>query len=365
IAASTAFTSSHTDLRKASVPCSSPGSIIAAFCSTLSCGLRSRLSTIQLSRSVTIALRNSSLARSYPQSRNAPSVNFMMLPLWTSVTMRFLLASAYSIARRTSRFVPVGEIGLMATPESRRICFGPPPSISLFKYSISFFTSGVPDFHILGIFAVDDHVHALGMFHRGRNAREITHRPDACVEIEQLPQRDVQRPDSSAHRRSQRPFNRNAKISNRVHRLVGQPLLEFFECFFSREHFKPGNLALPAVRLFDRRVENAPRRLPDVASGPIPLDKRNDRTVGYNEFTPHEFNRFPILRNGPAVIFLLHVDAPQCVVTLSAQARKNNTVHGHTTLRPRSKKKAYVRVQITWLRGPRSQSRKGRKNVAH
>ncbi len=58
-----------------------------------------------------------------------------------------LFSIAYWIARRTSRFVPVGEIGLMPTPESSRICFDAPFIISLFRKSISFFTSGVPDFH--------------------------------------------------------------------------------------------------------------------------------------------------------------------------------------------------------------------------
>src|SRR6266478_5933808 len=102
----------------------------------------------------------------------------MMLPLCTSVTTRFLFASAYSIARRTSRFVP---------------------------------------------------------------AREITHRPHASVKIEKLPQRHVQRANSAAHGRSQRPFDRDAEITNRIHRFVRQPLLEFVERLLSSEHLKPGN----------------------------------------------------------------------------------------------------------------------------
>src|SRR5207302_10077637 len=66
-----------------------------------------------------------------------------MFPLCTSVTLFLPCASAYLIARRTSLFVPVGEIGLRPTPESQRICFLPSFSISLFKNSSSFFTSGV------------------------------------------------------------------------------------------------------------------------------------------------------------------------------------------------------------------------------
>ena len=51
------------------------------------------------------------------------------------------------MALRTSRLVPVMEMGLMPTPESIRICLGPPFSISLFRNSSSFFTSGVPCCH--------------------------------------------------------------------------------------------------------------------------------------------------------------------------------------------------------------------------
>src|SRR6201998_210741 len=56
------------------------------------------------------------------------------------------------MARRTKRFVPVGEIGLMPTPESQRICFFPAASISLFRNFSSFFASGVPDLHSIPIY---------------------------------------------------------------------------------------------------------------------------------------------------------------------------------------------------------------------
>ena len=64
---------------------------------------------------------NSSFASWYPQSLNAPSVNFMMLPLCTSVTESRFAAIAYSIALRTSRFDPNSEIGLMPIAEPSRI----------------------------------------------------------------------------------------------------------------------------------------------------------------------------------------------------------------------------------------------------
>src|SRR6266852_2710265 len=75
-----------------------------------------------------------------------------MLPLCTSVTLFRLFVSAYLMARRTSRFVPVGEIGLIPTPESQRICFFPSFNISLLRNSSSFFASGDPDFHSIPIY---------------------------------------------------------------------------------------------------------------------------------------------------------------------------------------------------------------------
>src|SRR6202030_1832410 len=93
------------------------------------------------------------------------------------------------------------------------------------------------------------------------------------------------------------------------------------------------NLPRPAVSPFNRRIKNPPRRLPNVSPSPIPLDKRNDRPVRNDEFAPHILDRFSIRRNAPAVISLLHVNAPQWIVMLSTQVKKNITVDGHGTLR--------------------------------
>src|SRR5205823_9016542 len=56
---------------------------------------------------------NRCFAISYPHSRNPPSVNFMMLPLCTSVTERRPARSAYWIAFTTRRCEPNFDIGLM------------------------------------------------------------------------------------------------------------------------------------------------------------------------------------------------------------------------------------------------------------
>ena len=107
---------------------------------------------------------------------------------------------------RTRRLVPVIEIGLMPTPESRRICFLPPFSMSLFRNSISrrsFRRSLLPldaGVNVFGVLAEDDDIHALGMLHRRRHALVILHRTHAAIEIENLPQRDIERANAAADR---------------------------------------------------------------------------------------------------------------------------------------------------------------------
>jgi hypothetical protein len=71
---------------------------------------------------------------------NAPSVNFWILPLCTSVTDFRPLRTAYSMAARTSRLDPVIETGLMPMPESLRM--SQPNSAA--QKSMSRATSGVP-----------------------------------------------------------------------------------------------------------------------------------------------------------------------------------------------------------------------------
>src|SRR5512146_2866381 len=112
-----------------------------------------------------------------------------MLPLCTSVTFLRPFSSAYWMALRTRRCVPVMEMGLMPMPESSRICFGPPLSISLLRNSMSLATSGV---HVFRVLAVDHDVHALGVLHR-RGRAVVLHRANAGVQVEDLAQRHVQR----------------------------------------------------------------------------------------------------------------------------------------------------------------------------
>src|SRR6266566_4874548 len=91
------------------------------------------------SLSGTVLSPKRSLAISYPHSRNPPSVNFMMLPLCTSVTERRPTRSAYAMALATRRWLPNFDIGLMPIALPGRI-FAPKRSV---RNAISASASGV------------------------------------------------------------------------------------------------------------------------------------------------------------------------------------------------------------------------------
>ena len=88
-----------------------------------------------------ICAPNSRCASAYAQSRNPPSVNFMMLPLCTMVKLGLSLSIVYCKALRTRRSVPSRDTGLTPMPEvlGKRILVTP---ISSCKNLMSFCALG-------------------------------------------------------------------------------------------------------------------------------------------------------------------------------------------------------------------------------
>ena len=218
-----------------------------------------------------------------------------MLPLCMSVTTRFLFSqgvlnrAAHQTLGPERRNRLDGHAGIGANllrSAAQHVL------VQEFDQFLHFRRAGFPfdpDINVFGIFAKDDDVHALGMFHRRRHALEIAHRTHAGIQIEDLAQRDVERANPAAHGSRQRAFDGNPEIAHGFHGFVGQPLLEFVVCFLAREYFKPGDLALAAIDQLHGGVKHAPRRLPDVASRAIAFDKRNDGPVGNDEFPVRVF----------------------------------------------------------------------------
>ena len=136
------------------------------------------------------------------------------------------------------------------------------------------------------------------MPHRRRYAGEPAHRPNTGVEIENLPQRDVQRTNAAAHRSGERALDGYAKIARRFHSLLRQPFLEFVVGLFASEHLEPNDAPLAAVSLLNGRIEDALRSLPDIAARAVAFDVGNDRPVGNLEFAAGILDGLAIMRHG-------------------------------------------------------------------
>src|SRR5208282_4413957 len=68
--------------------------------------------------------------------------------------------------------------------------------------------------NIFRVLAEDDDVHALWISDRRWHAGNVFHRPPAGVEVQDLPQGDVQAADSAAHRGRQGTFDGDAEFLN-------------------------------------------------------------------------------------------------------------------------------------------------------
>ena len=111
---------------------------------------------------------------------------------------------------------------------------------------------------VLGVLAEDDHVGQLGLLHRRGDAGEVLHRPEADVEVEDLPQGDVERADAAADGRGQRALDADQVGAEGVEGLVGQPVAGLVERLFAGEDLFPGDLPLAAVGLLRPRRRTPP-----------------------------------------------------------------------------------------------------------
>ena len=159
---------------------------------------------------------------------------------------------------------------------------------------------------VLGILAEDHHIQLLRVLHRAGHTGIVLHRAHALVQVHQLPQRHVQAADSPAHGRGQRSLDGHAKVHRRLHRVIGQPVLGLAIGLLAGQHLVPLHLALTAVGLLHRGVEDAPRGLPDVAARTVAFDERDNRVVGNRVGAVCILDRLAVCRHSNAVIARLH-----------------------------------------------------------
>src|SRR5207253_10439943 len=140
--------------------------------------------------------------------------------------------------------------------------------------------AGVNVFRVL---AEDDHVDLLRLADGRRDAGEVAHGTHARVEVEDLPQRDVEGADAAADRRGQWSLDRDAVLLERLQRFVREVRAVVRVGLVAGEDLVPGDLALPAIDLRDRAIDDVRRGAPDVGSGAVAFDERDDRIVGNDD----------------------------------------------------------------------------------
>jgi hypothetical protein len=97
----------------------------------------------------------------------------------------------------------------------------------------------------------------------------------ADVQIEQLPQSNVQGPDAPSDGRCKRAFDSNQVFLEGGHGVFGEPIVEAIFCGLPGEDLKPGDLARTLVRFLDSGVEYPFARSPNIRTCAIPTDERD------------------------------------------------------------------------------------------
>src|SRR6266705_1280679 len=97
-----------------------------------------------------------------------------------------------------------------------------------------------------------------------------------------------------------------SKIADGVDSIVRQPFAKGLKSLLPGENLEPGHAPLAAVRVLHGRVEDAPRRFPDVAPRPIPFDERNDRRVRHLQLATTVADGLAFGGNSLPVIRTLH-----------------------------------------------------------
>ncbi len=136
---------------------------------------------------------------------------------------------------------------------------------------------------VLGVLTENHHVNVAGPLHGARHVREPAHGSEAHVKVEHLPERDVEGTDALTDGCRQRTLDAHEVLSVGVHGFVGKPAVEELLRFFPSVHLVPLELALAAVRLRHRSIQDRARGAPDVGPRPVALDERQDRVVGHLE----------------------------------------------------------------------------------
>jgi hypothetical protein len=112
------------------------------------------------------------------------------------------------------------------------------------------------------------------------------------------------------HGRGQRPLDRNPKFADRINGVIGQPGIELGLGLLPGKRFVPHHATLAFIGSFHCRIEHAYRRLPNVASRSVTLDKRHDRIIRHLVLSIGISDLFSVGRYRHTVIRTRHPQPP-------------------------------------------------------
>src|SRR5207249_4378136 len=135
---------------------------------------------------------------------------------------------------------------------------------------------------VLRVLAEDHHVGLVGFLHRARDAFKIANRPQAYIQIELLPKRDVERTYSATDRCRQWTLDRDDVFLEDGGRLFGQPHISAVHLgrFFAGVDLHPLDLAPASISLGNSSVDHLDHHGRDIHTRAVAFDIRNDGTIG-------------------------------------------------------------------------------------
>ena len=117
------------------------------------------------------------------------------------------------------------------------------------------------------------------MFYRRRDACKVADGAYAGIQVQNLPQGDVERANASTDRRGQGPLDGDEVLANGFEGIVREPLVESVFCLFPCEHLEPHDLPRIPVGMPDGMVEDMLRGGPYIRSYAVAFDEWNDGPV--------------------------------------------------------------------------------------
>ena len=153
---------------------------------------------------------------------------------------------------------------------------------------------------VFRVFSVHNHVQILRTFVRAGRAFVVAAGPDTAVEVENLSQGDIQRADPTTHWGGEGPLDRHTEAANRFQGVFRKVLIGAVEVagFITGIDLEPLDRLFAVVRLSHSRIEHLLGGRPDVYSGAVAANERNDRIVPHHGVAVFEADWGAVQRGG-------------------------------------------------------------------